>query len=219
MDEKYFDLLRRCKLFQNIPEEAYIDTLEYLHASKHTFRKGELILRMGDEFHHAGLVLEGVIECSYHDKDFNKFNMNHFTRGDLFGEVMACAEVSISPMEILAVCECVILFLDYRVLYNMNVKYQYHCQLAVNLVRSFACKNFFLNHKVRILSQKNLRDKILAYIMNLPPDDNGTRTLPFSKTALAEFLCVNRTALSREFSRMIRENVLRMDGRKFTLCD
>ena len=215
--EKYFYLFEKCSLFRNIPEGSYNRALEYLRAKKRDFNKGEFILHIGDKFHHAGLILEGTIECSYQDTDFNKFNMNHFSKGGLFGESMACAEILQSPMQIIAITDCAILFLDYRVLYDIKIKYEYQIQLSANLLRIFSQQNFFLNQKVRILSQKDLRKKILIYLHSLQPDEAGFRTLPFSKTALAEFLCVNRTALSREIRRMSDEGILSMNKRKFIL--
>lgn len=215
--EKYFDLLGKCRLFQNIPEGSYDEALRYLRARKQEFTKGEFILHIGDKFHHAGLILEGTIECSYQDTDFNKFNMNHFSTGELFGESMACANVAQSPMQLVAITDCIILFLDYRVLYDTKIEYEYQIQLSVNLLYILSRQNFFLNQKVRILSQKDLRNKILMYLNSLQPDESGFRTLPFSKTALAEFLCVNRTALSREIRRMLDEGVLSMDKRRFII--
>ena len=171
-------------------------------------------MHIGDKFRYAGLVLEGEVECAYQDQAFNKYNMNHFAAGELFGESMACAEVKASPMQVMAVSECVILFLDFSVLMNGG---KLQARLSSSLLRILSRKNVFMNQKVRLLSIKSLRDRITAYFCTLTPDDNGTITLPFSKTALAEFLCVNRTALSRELTRMCSEGIISMNGRKFVL--
>ena len=205
-------------LFDGIPEDSYDEALRYLRASRHSFMKGEIIQHIGSVFRSAGLVLEGTIECSYQDSDFNKFNMNHFTAGELFGESMACAEVSDSPMQISALTDCAVMFLDLRVLYDSGVKYEYSMTIAVNLIRIISAQNFFMNQKVRILSRKDMRSKILAYLQSLKPDLDGTIKLPFTKSALSEFLCVNRTALSRELGNMINEGIIKMNGRNFTLC-
>ena len=213
----YYQLFQNCILFKGVPEDSYLETLKYLRARKRDFKRGEIILHIGSNFRHAGLVLKGTIECSYQDVDLNKFNMNHFSEGKLFGESMACAEVMQSPMQISAVTDCTLLFLDYSVLYEENLQCEYRTQVLINLIQDFSRQNFFLNQKVRIFSQKNLRNKILIYLNSIHPDEKGVRKLPFSKTALAEFLCANRTALSRELSHMIHEGLLTMEGRNFTL--
>lgn len=213
----YTTLLKQCRLFDGIPEGSYHDVLRYLHGSMRSFRKGEIIMHIGDEFRYAGLVLEGVIECSYLDAEFNKYNMNHFSGGELFGESMTCAGVSDSPMQIMALTDCVVMFLDFRVLYDWGTKYEYSMTIAVNLIRIVSGQNFFMNQKVRILSRKTLRGKIITYLQSLRPDENGIITLPFTKTAMSEFLCVNRTALSRELRNMVHDGIITMDGRSLTL--
>lgn len=210
----YTQSLNNCGLFKGIPENAHHDALRYLHARQRTYQRGEVILNIGDRSK-SGLVLDGEIECSYQDDAFNKFNMNHFGAGELFGEAMACAGIDVRPMQVIAVSECAVIFLDLRVLYESESPYQ--TQLLGNLLRILSAKNIFLNQKVRILSTKSLREKITSYLRTLPTDKNGRVSLPFSKTALAEFLCVNRTALSRELSRMQSEGIISMNGREFVL--
>ena len=207
---KYLDVLMECRLFDGISDIG--GALRYLRARQRVFRRGESILNIGDRFSHSGIVLDGEIECSYQDEAFNKYNMNHFGRGELFGEAMACAGVVSSPMQVVAVTDCKVMFLDFSVLCG-PAKYEHHATLCGNLLRILANKNLFLNRKVQLLSTKNLRDRITAYLHTLTPSD-GVLTLPFSKTALAEFLCVNRTALSRELSRMQSDGLLSMNGRK-----
>ena len=67
---------------------------------------------------------------------------------------------------------------------------------------------------MRILSQKSLRDRVYIYLSSLPKDKNGYVKIPFTQTALAEYLGVNRSALSRELGRMQNEGLLVIDGRK-----
>ena len=219
MTEKIYDAIKECRLFNNIPEESCSAALKYLNARVRSFRKGEIIMHIGDKFRYAGLVLDGIIECSYQDSEYNKFNMNHFSAGELFGESIACAEIEASPMQVFAVTDCVIMFLDFKMLHESAKACEFQLKLSGNLMRMLSAKNIFLNQKVRILSCKDLRGRITGYLYTLTQDKKGTATLPFSKTALAEFLCVNRTALSRELRRMIQEGLIAMNGRKITfLC-
>ena len=213
----FSETLTHCRLFTGIPEHAYSEALRFLHARQKLFRKGETVLHIGSEAK-SGLVLSGEVECAYQDDAFNKFNMNHFGAGELFGEAMACAGIEISPMHVAAVSESAIMFLDLSVLYDSESACKYRADLAGNLLRLISAKNIFLNQKVRILSTKTLRERITAYLRTLPADSEGVITLPFSKTALAEFLCVNRAALSRELGRMQSENIISMNGREFVLA-
>ncbi|MBQ7502281.1 Crp/Fnr family transcriptional regulator, partial [bacterium] len=163
----------------------------------------------------AGIILEGRLEISFQNNNDDSVNMNHFQSGETFGEAMVLADIPRSPMQAKTLENTVILFLNYKMLYIKPSDYPYAGRLALNLLQSFALKNVFLNQKIRIFSQKTLRDKILTYLnKTLPKDQTGGLKLPFSKTSAAEFLGVNRSALSRELGRMKSEGMLReQDGK------
>ena len=172
------EILKDCGLFAGLCEDEYPEALKYLCARRKAFTKGEIILHIGSESVSAGLVLAGEIECSYHDEAFNKFNMNHFTAGELFGEAMACAGVKVRPMQVSAASDCVIMFLDFGELFT-RTSYEHHAVLAGNLMRMLAAKNIFLNRKVRILSTKSLRD-------NWPSPHHSEILINYSKARIFE---------------------------------
>ncbi len=75
------------------------------------------------------------------------------------------------------------------------------------------------NTKVRILAQKRLRDRLKIYLQTLTPDEKGCYSLPYTRTELADFLCVDRSALSRELCRMRDERILDFSGAKIHLLN
>ena len=77
----------------------------------------------------------------------------------------------------------------------------------------------FFNTKVRILAQKRLRDRLKIYLQTLTPDNKGCYHLLYSRTELADFLCVDRSALSRELCRMRDEKLLEFSGAKIKILD
>ena len=89
--------------------------------------------------------------------------------------------------------------------------------MLVNLLDNMAHTNSFLNEKVRILSQKGVRDRILVYFSTLPVSSRGSSMLPFSKTKMAEFLGLNRSAMSRELHRMEEDGLIAVNGRRIHL--
>ena len=92
-------------------------------------------------------------------------------------------------------------------------------QVTANLMQEFARQVLAFNTKVRILGQKRLRDRLKIYLQTLTTDDDGVYTLPYSRSALADFLCVDRSALSREFCRMRDEGILSFSGSKVSILD
>ena len=89
--------------------------------------------------------------------------------------------------------------------------------LTTNMLKILASQNVFSNLKLRIANQKSLRDRILIYLHSLAPDSEGYLHVPFTQTALAEFLGVNRSALSRELGRMQDENLIEVNDKKMKL--
>ena len=161
---EYIDTIAECPLFKDIPVEKIEEMILFLNGFAKTFKKGETLVRHGEPFRYAGIILKGKVEVSYTNYQFDKLNVNHFTS-------------------------------------------------------RMADQNIFTNLKLRILSQKSLRDKIIVYLYSLQPDNNNVRTIPFSQTALAEFLNVNRSALSRELGRMQDENIIRLNGKACVICE
>lgn len=90
-------------------------------------------------------------------------------------------------------------------------------QVSANLLQSMAEQLLFFNTKVRILAQKRLRDRLKIYLQTLTPNADGCYHLPYSRAELADFLCVDRSALSRELCRMRDEGLLVFSGTRIKL--
>lgn len=219
--KRYEDILTNCPLFYNISTNQFEELIDFLHGFIKTFRKNEVIVHLEEPFRYAGIVLSGKVEVSYTNHQFDKLNVNHFTTSSLFGEALALKKITYSPIQIQAVCDSTILFLDLNHLFLSAERCCSLCtfqhQLLLNLMERIVNQNLFSNLKLRILSQKTLRDKILVYLHSIQPDKDNNRIVPFSKTALSEFLGVNRSALSRELGRMQDEGILIINGNTYTI--
>ncbi|WP_281680253.1 Crp/Fnr family transcriptional regulator [Synergistes jonesii] len=211
---QYIGVIRKCRLFTGIPEELYPETLRSLQAKLRHYGKGEIIRVLGDDFPYAYYLLRGEVELSFFNRAYNQININRFLPGSLMGEALAFLRNANSPVQLTAVEESLMLLLDLSPLSRASDGFEYGHTLTVNLARLLAGKNVFLNSRLHILAQKGVRDRILMYLSSLPKRSDGYVTLPFTKTALAEFLCVNRSALSREFTKMAEEGILEIEGRR-----
>ncbi len=212
--QDYFPVFSKNKLFENIDPADYENMFSYLHASIRQYDKDECLQLLQEPFRASGIVLDGAIEGSFFSENYDKINVDHFDQGKIFGVALSCVQVSNSPIQLRALTNCTILFLDLHVLFTATqLDALYKQQLSINLIRLLATQNIFSNLKLRIASQKVMRDRILLYLQSLTPDSNGNLHLPFTRTALAEFLGVNRSALSRELGRMQDEGLLRIEDR------
>ncbi len=214
----YEPILANCPIFAGIPMQDYGEVIRFLGASLMVYEKGEAIYRLGEPLDRSGIVLSGSVEGSFLSENYNKIGMNQFKAGESFAEALACADTRNSPIQVEALSDAAVLLLDLRrIMSEQECECRHQHQLSVNLIHILARQNVFSNLKLRIASQRALRDKVLIYLHSLPADDNGWSEAPFSQTALAEFLGVNRSALSRELGRMQDEELLQVDGHRMKL--
>ena len=218
-NQDYICSIRKCYLFDGIKDEQLADAIKLLNGRIKKVVKDDYIVQLGGTIQYAGLLLKGKIESSFQNENFDQITMHTFTGGYLFGEGLVINHAKNSPVQLRAVEDSVVLFIDLEMIYAAADNSPIQNILARNLIKSLAKKNLILNQKVRILSQKSLRDRIFTFLRTLPKDKDGYVKIPFTQTALAEYLGVNRSALSRELGRMQNEGVLVIDGKRIKIID
>ncbi|MEE3311630.1 MAG: Crp/Fnr family transcriptional regulator [Acutalibacteraceae bacterium] len=218
------ETVQNAKLFSHIPLDDLPELLTLLNAQLRRFSKDETIYNQGRLERMSGVVLKGTAELHFCDENFNLVNLIHLKEGELFGAAMLLAGQRSSPMELLALTDCEVLFLDFSKLIatdgtvTATLSPAAH-QLTANLMREFAQRLQFLSARVRILSQRRLRDKVKVYLQGLPRTEDGVITLPMNRNQLADYLYVDRSALSRELSHMQDDGILEVRGRELHLLD
>lgn len=218
-NQDYIYSIRKCYLFDGIKDEQLADAIKLLNGRIKKVVKDDYVVQLGGTIQYAGLLLKGKIESSFQNENFDQITMHTFTGGYLFGEGLVINHAKNSPVQVRTVEDSVVLFIDLEMIYAAADNSPIRNILARNLIKSLAKKNLILNQKVRILSQKSLRDRTFIYLRTLPKDKDGYVKLPFTQTALAEYLGVNRSALSRELGRMQNEGLLVIDGKRIKIID
>ena len=211
--------LAQSPLFRYIQIEDLEAMLKCLNAREMSFDKDEFIMSSDDTIHLIGVVLEGSVEMINEDRFGKKSILTVIYSGGIFGETYACAEEKHRTIAFQAHEHCTVLLLDYqRVLHSCKVTCIFHHRLIENMVMLIAMKNLELIEKVEIISQSSIREKILTYLMRMAQTTGKTVfTLPFSRSEMAEYLCIDRSAMTRELSRMQEEGLLTFHKREFSL--
>lgn len=216
----YKSQLKCCNLFQRIPENKYPNVLSCLQARIATYPAKSTIVNVGDHHFRAGLLLEGRLSEFIYDENGNQVLIRHLDSGCIFGAELACGNALSSEFYIEASRESKVLLLDFKTLLSeTTLTCPHRMQVTANLLQEMANQITFFNTKVRILSQKKLRDKIKIYLQTQEISEDGNIILPLSRSKLAEFLSVDRSALSRELCRMRDEGVLVFSGSKIKMLD
>lgn len=218
--DTYKKYLRNSSLFRGIPEDKYQNVLNCLQARVEYYPAGTPLVNAGDRDFRAGVLLEGGLEEFIYDENANPVVISHLKSGSVFGAELACGNSLASQFYLDTSADSKVLLLDFQILLNPStLTCPHRMQVTANLLQEFANQITFFNTKVRILSQKKLRDKIKVYLQTQEISEDGTIQLPFSRNKLAEFLYVDRSALSRELCRMRDEGILAFSGSKITMLD
>ena len=211
-------LLRSTSLFTGLTEEETESLLSALHGEMRAFDREELLLRAGQPVRAFGVLLSGGALVRQEDFWGNRNLLAAVGPGDLFAEAFACAH-AVSPVSVLCKTDGSVLYLNVRAVFSPCEKAcAQHKALSQNLIRVLAEKNMQLNEKAGFLSQRTTREKLLAYLSaQARRAGSASFRIPFDRQQLADFLSVNRSAMSAELSRMQREGLLCADRSSFTL--
>lgn len=216
---EYGPVLARCPLFRGIGAEELPVLLDCLGAAPRQVRQGETVLAAGSPATHLGVVLSGRVQVSRLTAEGQRIVMGELGPGQLFAESFACARAETLPVAAVAVSHGAVLLLDGRRLAApCSAACGFHGRLIANLLSVLADKNLFLAGKVEHLSARTIRARLLSYLEELSARTGRPAvTVPFDRQALADYLCVDRSALSRTIGLLQREGVLEVQKNKFVL--
>jgi len=217
--KNYFPLLQRCPLFAGIAPEELESMLGCLNGQLRPVSRGQTVFHEGDEARWVGIVLEGEVQIFRDDYDGSRSLLGRAGPGQLFGEVFACAGVETLPVTVEATREGVILLADCRrVLTVCRSACAFHNRLINNLLQVVAEKNLQLNRKIECMSARTTRDKLMAFLLSEAKTHRSREfDIPFDRQALADYLGVERSAMSTELGKLVRDGVIQCDRRHFRL--
>lgn len=211
-------LLRKVKLFEGI-NESLEAMLQCLGSEEKSYTRGEIILMTGQPVTSVGVLLSGEIQIIQEDYYGNRSILTELSPGHLFGEAFASAGVTESPVTIVAKTNSDVMFLGVERIINTCPKScGFHSHLIENLLKILARKNILLSNKNQLLSRRTIEDKVLSYL-SLQAEKKGNLAfeIPFTRNELADFLCVDRSALSRVLSKLQKERVIEYQNNRFKL--
>ena len=206
-------------LFAGISPQNIDSMLSCLNPRQKVYAKGEQILHAGETLSCMGIVLSGSVLIVREDFWGNRTVMGQAGPGHLFGETYACLPHIPLEVNVTASEDSEILFLDVRRLLTVcSNTCLFHTRLIQNLLSQIAAKNLMLSHKAEHMSRPTTREKLLSYLSEQALA-NGSRqfSIPFDRQQLADYLAVERSAMSRELGKLRKEGFLTFQKNNFTL--
>lgn len=211
--------LSQSPIFGGISPQDLPLLLQCLNAQTKSFAKNEYIFISGDSVSAVGVIISGRVQIENMDIMGNRILMAEFGPADLFAEALACAHTANVPVSALASEAAEVVFIDCkRIITVCPSSCKFHTRLVENLLSIVAAKNILLNQKIAVVSQRTLRDKLLTFLGNQAQRQGGESfAINFNRQELADYLCADRSAVSRELGRLKAEGLIDYEGSRFTL--
>lgn len=210
MDFSYKQLLKNSALFADMTDTELAEALETLKAHEKAYTKGELILKAGSSTGKMGIVLSGSVTIENNDLWGNRIILSHVGAGGLFAETYALLNDEPMLVDAAANASCRILFLDMRGLKDIEKEAKsWAYRLTLNLLFICAGKNLALSGRSFHTSPRTIRERVMSYLNSVALRVHADEfDIPFDRQQLADYLNIERSALSKELGKMQRDGLI-----------
>ena len=212
------DNISKNALFQNVSPESIEKMIPCFDMKKRSFSEKDIIPTVDGSKEYICLLLSGAVSVSRISIDGSLDLLEYLEDTGVFGDAFAFSN---QEDEFITVCEkdCSVLFIEKgQITKRCSNACQHHTQVVENMLQLMAGKVVHLTEKVDILSHRSIRGKLMSYFRIQSTKQNSlTFQLPFSLLKLANYLCIDRSAMMRELKKMKDEEMIELDGRMVTL--
>lgn len=215
----FIPVLKRTKLFAGVGDEDISSMLSCLGARLRTYRRGEYVLRQGEHLSDILVLVEGSLHIQRDDYWGNRSILGHIGVGEIFGEAYAAPESGTLLNDVITVEDSSVFFFDVkRVITTCSSACRFHSLVVQNLFFAISEKNRSLVQKLDYVSRRTTREKLISYLSEEAKKQNGSYiTIPFNRQQLADYLSVDRSAMSNELCKMRDDGLLEFEKNRFKL--
>lgn len=217
--EQYLSIMRNSSFFQGMKDEEILSILHCLKATVIKRQKNAYVFHAGEQTEVIGMIVSGSVLIVQDDFWGRRNILSKCQEGDLFGEAFAAQQGAIMNISIVAEEDCEILLLNTGRIFNTcTVACEHHQKIIRNLARVLAEKVLTFNNKITHLSKRTTREKLLSYLSSESlRHQSRSFDIPFDRQQLADYLCVERSAMSVELSKLQKEGIIKTKKNHFTM--
>lgn len=213
------ELLMNTELFSGLTKEEIEETMGCFQFTKKQFNKGETIYHAGDVVHDIGLVISGNVNIESDDAWGNRSILENIGKGHVFAENYASLKEEPLLINVVAADKTEILFINITKLLTPCCNHcAHHNKMIQNLLSLAARKNLMLSRRIFHTTPKTIRGRLLSYLSTQATlHDSRYFTIPFDRQQLADYLGVDRSALSSELGKMKKDGLIDVHKNDFHL--
>ena len=217
--KKYVSILKRTQMFAGVGDDEVSAMLSCLGARLYNYKKGEYVLRQGEHLNDILVLVEGNLHIQNDDYWGNRSILGQVTVGEMFGESYVAPESGVLLNDVVAVENSVVIFFDVkRIITTCPSACRFHTMVVQNMFFAISEKNKKLVQKLGHMSKRTTREKLISFLSEeAKKQNNAIFTIPFNRQQLADFLSVDRSAMSNELCKMRDEGLIEFDKNNFRL--
>lgn len=215
------NIIGKTALFRGFKGNEVLIAVNCLEGNVKEFAKKEVIFRSDEVLDAVGIILSGQVLLCKENISGMRLIFSELEAGDILGETALRTTREHSGYEAVAGAACRILFIRIHKIVRPGLQ---TCKLRGRIIENMMAllleNNRSMYHKLDIVSHKSLRDRIMHYLSLQAKKSNALAfDIPFSRSDLADYLNVDRSALSRELQRMAEDGLIRFAKNHFELLD
>ncbi len=217
--QEYLPILKKTRLFAGITETEIVSMLSCLGARTKQYEKGETVFPQGGHVPDIVILLEGALHIRYVDYWGNLSVPGHVSEGEMFSEFCTAPDSGAFQNDLIAAEKSVVAFFDVkRIITTCSAACRFHQTVVQNLFFALSEKNRNLMSKIRHMSGRTTRAKLISYLSEEAKKQCASEfTIPFNRQQLADYLSVDRSAMSLELCKMRDAGMLEFDKNRFKL--
>ena len=206
-------------LFTGIREENLSTMLACMGSFQKSYKRDEIILLESNEVRTVGVILSGKVHMIKEDEEGDQTHLVTMKENEHFGESFSCGSNLFAQVSFRSATDCTVLLPPfYKIINPCDMRCPFHHRMIDNMVQLISDKNVQLMQKIEVISKKTLRGKILAYLRSQAPEDDSLRfSIPLGRLELADYLCADRSALTRELAHMKSDGLIWYEKNQFQL--
>ena len=208
----------RSSLFYNISKQEQLSMMACFKTYTKDYDAGEIICFFGETDNGVGIIESGNARVVHSLLNGSQTILEYLNEGDIFGQLFYFHSDK-ENISVEAISKCTVRFIDYEhIVKRCSKACPHHSQLVHNILCMISDKTQSVCEHLEVLSQRSIRERLNAYFEILSSKaDSNTFEIPFTMSALADYLSVDRSAMSRELGKMREEGLLKVNRRKITL--
>lgn len=216
---EYIYILKKSKLFNNVSEDEIGAMLSCLGAKALNYKKGEYVFRQGECLNAVTVLVKGKFLIQNDDYWGNRSILGNIECGEMFGEAYAAPGSGPMLNDVAAVEDSTVIFFDVKKIFSACPSgCRFHALVVQNLFFAISEKNRKLVQKLGHMSKRTTREKLISYLSEEAKKHNSSNfEIPFNRQQLADFLSVERSAMSNELCKMRDDGMIEFKKNRFKL--